>query len=139
LLELLVVVAIVALVSVGVGFALRDSSQAQLERDGQRLAALLESARARSRMTGVPVRWRANADGFNFDGLEASALPQTWLDGDTSVVGAVGGTEAVTVVLGPEPIIDPQEVTLRSRSQPGKTVRLVTDGLRPFAVQVLSP
>ena len=59
LLELLVVVTIVALVSAGVGFAVRDSSQVQLERDGERLAALLESARARSRVTGVPVRWVA--------------------------------------------------------------------------------
>ena len=41
LLELLVVLAIMALVSAGVGFAMRDTSQVQLERDGERLAALL--------------------------------------------------------------------------------------------------
>ncbi|MDO9165761.1 MAG: prepilin-type N-terminal cleavage/methylation domain-containing protein, partial [Rhodoferax sp.] len=48
LLELLVVVAIMAMASAGVGFAMRDSSQVQLDREAQRLAALLESARARS-------------------------------------------------------------------------------------------
>ena len=49
LLELLVVVAIVAMVSAAVGFAMRDSFAVQLEREAQRLSALLESARAQSR------------------------------------------------------------------------------------------
>lgn len=134
LLELLVVVAIVAMVSAGVGLAMRDTSQVQLERDGQRLAALLESARARSRVTGVPVRWRANEAGFRFEGLAASDLPEQWLDQDTRVAGAAGQAGRITLLLGPEPIIGPQEVVLVSRSQPGKSVRLATDGVRPFAV-----
>ena len=46
LLELLVVLSIMALATVGVGLAMRDGTQAQLERDAERLAALLESARA---------------------------------------------------------------------------------------------
>ena len=64
LLELLVVLAIVALATAGVGFAMRDSSQVQLEREADRLAALLESARARSRGPGLPVRWGARARRF---------------------------------------------------------------------------
>ena len=134
LLELLVVVAIVAMASAGVGFALRDSSQVQLEREGQRLAALLESARARSRVSGVPVRWRANADGFRFEGLAPTELPEQWLNKDTRVAGDTGAVTA-SLLLGPEPIIGPQEVVLVSRSQPGQRVRLATDGVRPFAVQ----
>ena len=59
LLELLVVLSIMALATVGVGLAMRDGTQAQLERDAERLAALLESARAQSRASGVPVRWLA--------------------------------------------------------------------------------
>ena len=137
LLELLVVVAIVAMVSAGVGFAMRDSSQVQLDRDAERLAALLESARARSRVMGVPVRWRASATGFHFEGLSSSELPEQWLDGDTGVVGDASG--AVSVLLGPEPIIGPQVVVLVSRSQPGRQVRLATDGVRPFAVQAALP
>jgi general secretion pathway protein H len=133
---LLVVVAIVAMVSAGVGFAVRDTSEVQLERDAERLAALLESARARSRMMGVPVRWRATANGFRFDGLPASELPEQWLDQDTTVAS---GPVPAPVLLGPEPIIGPQTVVLISRSQPGKSVRLATDGVRPFAVQEALP
>lgn len=137
LLELLVVMAIVAMVSAGVGFAMRDSSQVQLAREADRLAALLESARAQSRVRGVPVHWRVNATGFQFDGLSRTDLPTQWLDPDTAAVPGVRG--AVTLLLGPEPIIGPQAVVLVSRSQPGKSVRLATDGVRPFAVQAALP
>ncbi|MBT9508326.1 prepilin-type N-terminal cleavage/methylation domain-containing protein [Rhodoferax sp.] len=133
LLEVLVVVAIIAMASAGVGLAMRDSSQVQLDREAQRLGALFESARARSRVTGVPVRWHAAPDGFRFEGLASSVLPQQWLDKDTGVMGSAD------VLLGPEPIIGPQEVVLVSLSQPGRSVRLATDGLRPFAVQSAPP
>ncbi len=139
LLELLVVVAIVAMVSAGVGFALRDASQVQLDRDAERLAALLESARARSRVSGVAVRWRANADGFRFEGLAATELPEQWLDKDTAVAGDTGGAGTVSLLLGPEPIIGPQAVVLVSQSQPGRRVRVATDGVRPFAVEPAVP
>jgi len=136
LLELLVVVAIVAMVSAGVGFAMRDSSQVQLDRDAERLAALLVSARAQSRVTGASVRWRADVGGFHFEGLPEAEQPQPWLDADTTVISATGATP---VLLGPEPIIGPQEIVLISRSQPGKTVRLATDGVRPFAIAAPAP
>jgi general secretion pathway protein H len=139
LLELLVVMAIVAMVSAGVGFAMRDTSQVQLDREADRLAALLESARAQSRVTGVPVRWRANATGFQFEGLPGSDLPTQWLDPDTSVAPVPGTQGGVTLLLGPEPIIGPQALVLVSRSQPGKSVRLATDGVRPFALQAAPP
>ena len=144
LLELLVVVAIVAMASAGVGFALRDSSQVQLEREGQRLAALLESARARSRVSGLPVRWHATPSGFEFEGLASSELPQQWLDPDTIVAGDSSAgmgtlTNTAGLLLGPEPIIGPQEVVLTSISQPGQRVRLATDGVRPFSVQPAQP
>ena len=44
LLELLVVVSIMALATAGAALALRDSAHTQLEREGERLAALLEAA-----------------------------------------------------------------------------------------------
>lgn len=141
LLELLVVVAIVAMVSAGVGLAMRDASQVQLDRDAERLAALLESARARSRVLGVPVHWRASATGFRFEGLASTELPEQWLDADTSVAGSGGmtGTESAVLLLGPEPIIGPQAVLLVSRSRPGQSVRVATDGVRPFAMQAALP
>ena len=136
LLELLVVVAIVAMVSAGVGLSMRDASQVQLERDAERLASRLESARARSRVLGVPVRWRATPEGFKFDGLQAADLPENWLDANTRANPNPDGTQ-VTLLLGPDPLIEPQELVLTTLTQPGKTVRLATDGVRPFAVKVL--
>ena len=138
LLELLVVVAIVAMVSAGVGLSMRDASEVQLERDAQRLASLLESARARSRVMGVPVRWRATPEGFKFEGLQAADLPENWLDANTRVASGAGFDGATaTLLLGPDPLIGPQELVLTSLAQPGKTVRLATDGVRPFAVKAL--
>ena len=84
LLELLVVVAIMALATAGVGLSLRDSSQTQLEREAQRLSALLESARAQSRMTANPVRWTTTPTGFRFDGITDSELPTRWLGDDVT-------------------------------------------------------
>ena len=128
LIELLVVVAIIAMASAGVSLALRDSADTQLEREAQRLAALLESARAQSRTNGRPVQWRAVAEGFRFDGLASDALPQRWLEPTTQVRGAG------LLLLGPEPIIGRQQIVLGSSALPGRGLRIATDGLRPFAV-----
>ena len=131
LLELLIVISIMALATAGVSLALRDGGQSQLEREAARLAALLESGRAQSRGTGVPVRWRADARGFRFEGLPASTLPTQWLDAGTSVRGPA------TLQLGPEPLIGPQQVLLVHQAHPERTLRVATDGLRPFTVQAL--
>ncbi len=129
LIELLVVVAIMAIATAGVGMALRDNSGAALEREAQRLAVLLESARAQSRMTASPVSWHPTATGFIFEGLTtAQPFPQNWLSQDVRV------SSASAVPLGPEPIIGPQRIQLVSISQPGRSLTLATDGLRPFAV-----
>lgn len=133
LLELLVVVSIIAIASAGVAFALRETGGVSLERDAQRLAALLESARARSRLTGQPVRWVATESGFRFEGLPRDALPERWLAPQTHVVGRG------VLVLGPEPVIGPQAVELASAGQPGRSMRVATDGLRPFTAASEQP
>ena len=140
LIELMVVVAIIALASAVVTLALRDPSDTQLEKEGARLAALFESARAEARASGLAVRWfprsitadRAGAADvpadFTFVGLPASAgLPQRWLSEgvSASVIGAPD------VVLGPEPLIGAQRLTLRLGDS---RLTLATDGLGPFAV-----
>jgi general secretion pathway protein H len=130
LLELLVVVAIMAIATAGVGLALRDSAQTLLEREAQRLAALLESARAQSRMTANPIRWRATETGFTFDGAAQASLPSAWLGPDVRAI-ADG-----VVVLGPEPIIGPQRIRLGSVSDPTRNLLIATDGVRPFAVRL---
>ncbi len=47
-----------------------------------------------------------------------------------------GQDSAAALLLGPEPIIEPQSVTLSSASQPHQQLRLGTDGVRPFSIQV---
>ncbi len=129
LLELLVVIVIMAVATAGVGLAMRGSSATQLEREAQRLAALFESARAQSRMSATAVSWRATPSGFTFEGLTGTTMPSTWLGND------VRAADSGVVVLGPEPIIRPQQIRLVSMSEPERSVRVVTDGVKPFSVQ----
>lgn len=147
LIELLIVVALIALASSLVSLALRDPSETRLEQEGARLAALFESARAEARASGLSVRWLPGvADGdrsaiaagagssdFRFLGLPASAgLPNRWLS--PGVTASVIG--APDVVLGPEPLIGAQRVTL---SLEDRRLTLATDGLGPFAVTTDDP
>ncbi len=131
LLELLVVVSIIAIASAGVSFAIRDNSQTVLEREGERLAALLEAGRALSRTSGQAMRWRDTQQGFLFEGANSDRLPASWLNPQTAVQWDAGVTPHV-LTLGPEPIIDAQAITL---VREGRRLRLATDGLRPFSVQ----
>jgi len=138
LLELLVVIAIIALATAGVGMAMRDSGQATLDREAERLAALLEAARAQSRAAGVAVRWRPTPDGpgnFSFDGLPSNSLPTAWLaDGITAQPMTADGAAVPALQLGPDPIIAAQQVLITSDGPPSRSLRIGTDGLRPFAV-----
>jgi len=141
LLELLVVMAIVAIASAGVVLTLRDSSASDLERDAQRLAAVLESGRAQSRMQGTPVTWRAVPGGFSLDGLNPPLPPQVWLSADTTLSAilhkpapSAPNASADRLTLGPEPILEAQAVVLAARTKPAIRLQLATDGLRPFAL-----
>jgi general secretion pathway protein H len=133
LIELLVVVALIAVASGLASLALRDPSATQLEHEGARLAALLESARAEARASGLAVRWEPKAEpgsarDFRFVGLPAAnMLPQRWLAPGVSadVIGARA------VVLGPEPLIGAQRIVL---SLEDRRLVLATDGLGPFEV-----
>ena len=123
-------VAIMAMATAGVGLAMRDSSQTQLEREAQRLAALLESARAQSRMSANPVRWRATATGFAFEGLAGSrACPRTGWAAD------VRATETrVRACWALSPSSARSAYGWQSLSQPTRSLTIATDGVRPFAV-----
>lgn len=143
LIELLIVLVLVAVGASVVSLALRDSASARLEEEGARLAALLESARAESRASGLAVRWLPGApagsaaaddgddgagSGFRFVGLPASlALPRRWLEPRTTaeVVGAAG------LVLGPDAILPPQRVVL---SLDDRRLEIGSDGLGPFEI-----
>ena len=129
LIELMVVVALIAVASAGVTLSMRDSAADALERDAQRLAAVLESARAQSRASDTPVALHLLADGFVLRGLPRPEAPQAWLSAQTRA------RSTAPLVLGPEPLIEPQRIELSSAAQPGLTLWVATDGLRPFELQ----
>jgi len=127
----MVVVLIVAVAAGMISVSLRDRSQSQLETEGARLAALLETARTQSRIIGTDVRWKpVDTGGFEFDGLPPAALkelPTRWLDSDTraTIVGAP------QVKLGPEPLLPAQRVVLHLND---REIAVGTDGLAPFQI-----
>ena len=138
LLELLVVLAIIAISSAGVAFAMRDNAQTQLEREAQRLIAKLEAARVQSRAQGLPLVWRATASGFVIEtpvaGSGFVAQSEDWLSADVSI-GISADIKSIT--LGPEPIIPPATITLSKASGQSSgakpmNLRIGTDGLQPF-------
>jgi general secretion pathway protein H len=133
LIELMVVVAIIAIVTAVASLALRDPAAAKLEQEAVRLAALLESARAEARASGLAARWEPLSEptdegAFRFIGLSTTEpRPTRWLDPSTSaqVIGAR------VLVLGPEPLVGAQRVVLRLGDQ---RLLLITDGIGPFVV-----
>ena len=133
LIELMIVVAIIAIATGVASLALRDPTAAKLEQEAVRLAALLESARAEARSSGVPARWeplekQADGSDFRFVGLSAKEpLPTRFLEAGTAaqVIGARA------VVLGPEPLIGEQRIVLRLDDH---RLTLATDGIGPFQV-----
>ena len=132
LIELLIVISMMAIATAGISFAIRDSGDQQLQRDAERLATLLESARAQARTNGSMVVWQPMPQGFRFEGLPTGVtMPAQWLQAGIEVM------PRTPVVLGPEPLIPPQSITLTLAQSKAAPVRVATDGLRPF--QVLSP
>jgi len=133
--ELMVVIAIIAIASGLASFALRDPSANRLDQEAARLAALLESARAEARASAIPVRWEpvlaedgGPGRGFRFLGLPPSErLPDHWLH--EGVSAEIVGARAV--VLGPEPLIPAQRIVLHLGD---RRIALATDGLGPFEI-----
>lgn len=142
LLELVVVVSLIALSTAAVSLALRDSDTQALEREAQRLVALLEAGRVQSRLQGVAVSWEPTAGGFRLVGVPpgagaADALDQArqWLSPGLSA-RVTEPANAQRLTLGPEPLIGAQRLLL----QQGDTrLWIVTDGLGAFAWQREAP
>jgi general secretion pathway protein H len=136
LIELMVVVALIAVAAGVIGLAMRDPASVRLETEAQRLSVLLESARAESRGSGLAVHWvpsRVDDEThFRFmwvTGAKSKPMdrPTRWLD--PQVRAEV--VDAPSVQLGPEPLIGAQRIVLRLA---GQKLQLATDGLGPFAV-----
>src|SRR5690606_22024076 len=105
LIELMVVVAIIAITAAVATLALPNPSSSRLEREAVRLVAFLESARAEARSGGLTVLWVPQANGsgndYQFIGLPQAMQPSLrWMEPDVraEVVGAR------SIVLGPEPV-----------------------------------
>jgi general secretion pathway protein H len=130
LLELMVVIAIMAIATAGASLALRDSGVTALEREAQRLAAVLEAGRSLSRTTGLTVHWQPGIEGFAMTGASVTEEDklQPWLTAGTT---AQPSESRPFVLLGPEPIIPAQAITL---ALDGRSLRISTDGLRPFKI-----
>jgi general secretion pathway protein H len=133
LIEVMLVMAIIAIATALVSLALRDGTQSRLDEEGARLSALLESARTEARASGITVRWvpadSSATDGahFRFVGLPpGAALPTRWLA--EGVSAEIVGARAL--LLGPEPVLPAQRVVLRLDD---RRVVLSSDGLAPFA------
>ena len=134
MIELMVVVAMIAIAAGIVSLTLRDDAATRLEREAVRLATLLESARTEARIAGLAVHWRLTPESgehpFRFIGLPpAQQRPTQWLD--ESVVAQIDGGRP-TLVLGPEPLLDAQQVTLRLGE---RSITIATDGVHPFAIR----
>ena len=144
LLELLVVLAIIGFAMVGVSLSLRDSSQTQLEREAQRLVAILEAARVQSRTSGIPLIWQATPEGFVIGPAQSAntASPLTQRSENWLTTGTQASVNApnTRVILGPEPILPSARITLsvmppHPQGQGMRTLSVGTDGLRPFQVR----
>ena len=143
LIELLLVLVLIALSSGLVSLALRDADANALEREAARLGALLETGRAASRASGLPVVFALGTtasdsttavDGslpvvdFKFVGLpRGSELPSRWLRPD--IQASLG--RAGALALGPEPLIGAQRIVLRLGE---RQLAVVSDGLGPVAI-----
>lgn len=126
LLELLIVLSIAALMTVGASLALPSGAERQLGQEAQRLVTRLEIARARSRVSGQAIVAQLDEHGIQFSGgAVVNSLSGKWLHAETSA-------HPVQLLLGPEPVIAAQSVQLLGPE--GRSLWVATDGVRPFAV-----
>lgn len=66
LIEMLVVVAIIGIVTAGVGLSFRDQGERPLARDARRLSLLFAQAQTEARAGGRTITWHADENGYRF-------------------------------------------------------------------------
>ena len=136
LLELLVVLAIVAIGTASAVLAFRPQHEQVLQSTAHRVAAQLESTRALSRASGIAIHAFAAENPAalvmepKLTNLGNIVLP----DGMQAQVGASGQNPGAvqTLRLGPEPLIGAQRLRLALASG---SIWIISDGLRPFEVR----
>lgn len=128
LLELLLVLAIIAIGSTAVTLSLRDSPQTRLQMEAERLIAVLEASRADARASNTALRWHADDKGFEVHTLPSSGKALH------AMAWQFKGTEAspTDVLISAEPIQARTSVTLRHGS--GTSLKIGTDGAAAYKV-----
>jgi general secretion pathway protein H len=129
LLELLLVVTLIALTTAGVSLSLRDTAHTQLVQEGQRLAALMEAARAQARANGVPVVWKPQPRGFSFDGQYRDWAISGIVVHRMPVNSKQPPPVETEIWLPPEPLMPAQRLRL---SVNGYEIWLGTNGVSPW-------
>jgi general secretion pathway protein H len=124
LLELMVVVAIIGISMGLISLAIRDSPSQDLQMEARKLAARIELARVRSRSSGAIVLWQPTEKGYRFSGLESQELDSQWSNPKIKI-------DSAAIVLGPEPVLPPQSITLTYDRQ---SIRIGSDGVGAFAI-----
>jgi general secretion pathway protein H len=115
----MVVITLIAIATAGVTFAFRDNQSTLLDREADRLSTILETVRVQSRSSGVAI---------------ASISPWLAPGMNAQIVSQGANAPVQSLLLGAEPMIAPASVVLRLGE---RRLRVATDGLRPFAVQVV--
>lgn len=122
LIELIVVLAITAVVIGGVAMAIPSSSHRELGRDAQYLANSLEAARAVSRSNRTSLTVEVRENGFVVTGAGKSQL-KPWLSADTHA-------QPSKVVVGPEALIP--KATIYLSGADGVRYSVQSNGVAPF-------
>ena len=128
----MVVLAIVAVLTGMVALSAQGSSRRHIQQEGERLALWLETTRAQARTQGLGLQARITPAGIDLIGPEAGKPVVThlnWLQSDTIVIDG-----NVTLTLGPEPFLPPQQVKLGSSRDPLANVIISTAGASPWRV-----
>ncbi|MCX7693041.1 prepilin-type N-terminal cleavage/methylation domain-containing protein [Tepidimonas taiwanensis] len=130
LLELLVVITIIGVASVGVAWSLRDTDADRLDEQAQRLQTQIEVARTLARATATPVRLRLRPNGYAFEGLPDDdtglAREHAWL------APHIQARSDAPITLGPEALGTP----LRLELTLGQARRVLhSDGWSPVTIE----
>ena len=149
LIEMLVVVAIIAIAASMVSLSVASSSERALRADAERLVDTFAVAQSEARSDGRTIRWRADARGWSFERRGRSprlsaqdAGPQTpdRFEQDPALQAQAWGTPPVTlrvtperpVVFGTEWVADPLVLELVAQDD---TVRIERDAAGGYAIR----
>lgn len=114
LLELLVVLVILGIVAGAVSMSVAPSEHRRMTHEVERLAALFRLAHEEARVSGQPIAWRADTDGYQFE-VDGSVLGSD-VPGDPLRARAwpfpVQRVDAPVIVFGREPLLNPVQINI---------------------------